>query len=403
MTYSFIPGRASPSWGAPVATAGDLPATAADGDVAVALDTGVIYVYDGAAWITSSGGLTAVTDTNSVDLTNTIGSVSADLRLSATAPGAGYTAIANDIQVGGSPGLRSRVLNTDILALLSATDTDSIDQTFSGGAISADLRLSATAAGAGYTAIANDIQGGGSPGLRSRVLNTDVFALFSATDTDSIDQTFSGGAISAGLRLSAAAADAANFLAPADIQSGGSPGLRVQVPHSAVRGLLSATAPAAYSNVTGVISWAGSLDDLTALIAGGVAGAGKIGETLTATQAANTATGVGLTGAWGNAISLAINAGEWAIEGIAGLAENGATLTTSLSSGISTSSSGVGIGGFDYVESPFLVSGAADLQMRTPTLYVSVAGATTYYLNTRFFYTAGSPQHRGRLTARRIR
>lgn len=342
-TYTFVPARASPSWRYAVPTSADLPTDAASGDVAVALDTATIYVYNGAAWVAGSGGLTAVADTNSIDLTD------------------------------------------------------------SAGTVSAALRLSAAAATAGYTVVANDIQGGGSPGLRSQILNTDIFGLFSATDTDSIDATFSAGAISAALRLSAAAADAGSFLASSSVQSGGSPGLRVQVAESSVRGLLSATAPAAYASGTGVISWAGSLDVITVETAGGVAGAGKIGETITATQAANTGTGVGLTGAWGSAISVNVTAGEWAIEAISGLAENGATLTTSLSCGVSTSSTGAGIGGFDFIEMPYTVSGTADLQARSPTLYVSVSGATTYHLNTRFFYTAGAPQHRGVIRARRIR
>ena len=282
-TYSYAPGRASASWKDPVDTAASLPATAEDGDVRVALDTGTVYVFDGASWVTSSGGLTSVSDTNSIDLTNTLGTVSAD------------------------------------------------------------LRLSSDAADAGFTVVANNVQGGGSPGLRSQVQN------------------------------------------------------------SAIRGLLSATAPAAYDNTTGVISWSGSLDVITAETAGGTAGAGKIGQTLSATQAANTAIGINATGAWGSAISLALTAGEWAIDAVAGMAENGATLTTSFSAGLSTSSSGAGIGGFDYVELPFTISGAADLQVRTPTLYVSVAGATTYHLNTRFYYTAGTPQHRGKISARRVR
>jgi hypothetical protein len=227
--------------------------------------------------------------------------------------------------------------------------------------------------------------------------------LFSATDTNSIDATFSAGAISADLRLSAAAAAANHFLAVADIQGGGSPGLRVQVPYADVRALLSATAPATYNSGTGDIGWSGDLDDLTALVAGGTAGAGKLGEVLSGTQAANTATGIGATGTWGSPVSLALSAGEWAIDAVAGMAENGAVLTTSLACGISTSGSGVGIGGFDYVELPYLVSGTADLQMRTPTLYISIAAPATYYLNTRFYYTAGTPQHRGTIRARRIR
>jgi hypothetical protein len=281
-TYSIFPPRAAPSWKEPVDTAASLPTPAEDGDVRVALDTGVIYVYDGAAWVTSSGGLSAVSDTNSIDMTNTLGTVSAA------------------------------------------------------------LNLSSDAADAGFTVVANNIQGGGSPGLRSQVQN------------------------------------------------------------SAIRALLSATAPAAYDNTTGVISWSGSLDVVTAQTAGSAAASGKIGEIITGTQATNTATGVAATGVWGNVTSVALSAGEWALSGVAGFLENSAVLTTSLSCGISDSSSGAGIGGFDYGEYPFLVSGTSPL-LPTPQVLVNISTPTTYYLNTRLYYTSGSPQHRGRLVARRIR
>lgn len=43
-------------WGAPVDTAGDLPATGAIGEVRIAIDTQDAYMWDGASWIPAFGG-----------------------------------------------------------------------------------------------------------------------------------------------------------------------------------------------------------------------------------------------------------------------------------------------------------------------------------------------------------
>lgn len=141
---------------------------------------------------------------------------------------------------------------------------------------------------------------------------------------------------------------------------------------------------------------------LTAVTSGAAAASGVIGQIVTASQAANTAAGVAATGDWGNAISVSIPAGRWLVWGTAGFNENSAVLTTSLSCGISASASGAGIGEFDTTVAAYTISGAADALFTTPHVPVNISGATTYYLNTRFYYTSGAPQHRGRITALRI-
>lgn len=145
------------------------------------------------------------------------------------------------------------------------------------------------------------------------------------------------------------------------------------------------------------------ITDLTAETGGAVAAAGEIGEIITAEQAAATATGVGATGVWGNAISIVLTAGVWEIIGVAGFKENTGVLDTALQAAISDSSSGVGLSALDSAVLPYLISATSDAVSPVPPKLVNITIGTTYYLNTKFSYTAGQPQHYGRLTARRIR
>jgi hypothetical protein len=136
----------------------------------------------------------------------------------------------------------------------------------------------------------------------------------------------------------------------------------------------------------------------------GSAGAtGKIGEVLSSSVAANTVTGVGATGVYGSVTSLSLTAGSWHVWATAGFNDNGATLTTGLQVGISASASGAGISEFDSQLAPFMTSGSSDALLATPVVIVDISSTTTYYLNTKFWYTAGGPKHRGRIQARRIR
>ena len=141
---------------------------------------------------------------------------------------------------------------------------------------------------------------------------------------------------------------------------------------------------------------------LLAVTDGSAAASGVIGQIATASQSSNTTTGVGATSAWGAVTSLSVPAGRWLLWGSVGFNENGATLTTSFACGISASATGVGIDEFDTTVAAYQISGAADALMTTPHVAVNLAGATTYYLNSQFYYSAGTPRHRGKLTALRI-
>jgi hypothetical protein len=299
---------------------------AADGYVVFALSVRQFYAYNQALgiWQPAGGGI-IVADTDSIDLTDTAGTLTADVRISTDAASAGNIKAAITVQTGASPGLLAVVNESDIKALFSVSDTDSVDLTYSSGATSADVRLSANAADAGYQLVNVNIESLVSKGLRAQISNSAITGLISVTDTDEINLSYSSGAISANLvfsadpadigykavelqvetpatsaglraqisesniqsaisvsdtnsldmtynagimngdvRLSTDAADAGYTIVGLSIQSGASKGLRAQVQNTAVQGLFSASAPIVYS--AGAFSFDTATTALTAYL-----------------------------------------------------------------------------------------------------------------------------------------
>ena len=299
---------------------------AADGYVVFALSVRQFYAYNQALgiWQPAGGGI-IVADTDSIDLTDTAGTLTADVRISTDAASAGNIKAAITVQTGASPGLLAVVSESAIKALFSVSDTDSVDLTYSSGATSADVRLSANAADAGYQLVNVNIESSVSKGLRAQISNSAITGLISVTDTDEINLSYSSGAISANLvfsadpadigykavelqvetpatsaglraqisesniqsaisvsdtnsldmtynagimngdvRLSTDAADAGYTIVGLSIQSGASKGLRAQVQNTAIQGLFSASAPIVYS--AGAFSFDTATTALTAYL-----------------------------------------------------------------------------------------------------------------------------------------
>lgn len=270
-------------------------------------------------------------------------------------------------------------------------------------------------------------------------------ATINPTDTNSVDLTYSSPNLSADVKISSNAADANNLLVPLDIQSSGVAGLRAQVPNTTIRGAFSATAPLAYNNSTGVSSipvattsadgylsstdWTTfnnkqanivatttadfyrgdktfqtlQMSALTAVTSGAAAASGKIGEIITSSVASFTGTGVGATGAWGAVTSISLTAGAWMVSGVVGFGIGTADLTTGFFAGLSASATGAGIGDFDQSVNTYILSGSDNSQLTTPPLFVDISATTSYYLNSKFYYTAGAPEHKGKIQAIRIR
>lgn len=173
-----------------VQSVSDLPASEIDGLIGVVKDTDSLYVFDrpSGTWVLASGGgfITSVTDTNSVDLTVTGTALSADVKLSAAAASAGNTKVNLDIQ---TDGLRAQVANSAIQGLITVSDTNSVDLTYTAGALSADARISSNAASANNTIVALNVESTGVVGLRAQIANSGVRALLSATAPVAYDNT----------------------------------------------------------------------------------------------------------------------------------------------------------------------------------------------------------------------
>jgi hypothetical protein len=213
---------------------------AADGYVVFALSVRQFYAYNQALgiWQPAGGGI-IVADTDSIDLTDTAGTLTADVNISTDAAPVGNIKATLTVQTGASPGLLAVVSESDVKALFSVTDTDSVDLTYSSGATSADVRLSANAADAGYQLVDLNIESLVSQGLRAQISNTAIQAALSVTDSNSIDMTYSGGALTGDVLLSANAADAGYQKVDLNIESTSSVGIRAQIADSAIQGALT--------------------------------------------------------------------------------------------------------------------------------------------------------------------
>jgi hypothetical protein len=238
-------------------------------------------------------------------------------------------------------------------------------------------------------------------------------------DTDSINLTVTGTTLSADLKLSTDAASSGFFKATSTLKSGGGAGLHVEAPiaTTSLTGFISSTDWNTFNNKEPAIA-AGTTAQyyrgdksfqtlnvaaLLAVTSGSLATAGEIGEIAQAEQSTNTTTGVGSSGSFGNVISLSVTAGSYAIYGTVGFNENGAVLENALQCGVSLSATGVGLADLETTQWAGLLSSTADVIVTTPIRFLNFSSTTTVYLNTKMTYSSGTPRHRGRLVAWRIR
>ena len=210
--------------------------------------------------------LISVTDTDTINFSYSSGAISGDVLLSTNAADAGYRKVDLNVETTTSKGIRAQIADTSIQGAITVSDTDAIDLTYTSGAISGTLFLSAAAADANNQKVNLDIQTGANKGLRAQIPNSSIQSAISITDTNSVDLTYSGGAISADLRLSSDAADVGYILATPSIQSGASKGLRVQVQSTFIQGLFSASAPIQYNNGNGAFTFDTATTTLTAYL-----------------------------------------------------------------------------------------------------------------------------------------
>lgn len=136
------------------------------------------------------------------------------------------------------------------------------------------------------------------------------------------------------------------------------------------------------------------------------ASAGYVGEILTSSVSNVT---VGTSAQYYDVTSISLTAGDWDLSGVVVYGANSATFTsTDLELGISSTSGNASTGltqGSNYIIAAGAVpTSFSNMSLTIPAFRVSVATTTTYYLKGFVsVYTAGSPKHWGRLSARRVR
>ena len=139
-------GGGSEFYGDPVPTFAALPVSGQVGEVRLALDTGVLYYWDGAIWNVTEGEVASVahTDTDSITLTTPSSTLTASLNISADAASVGYLKATTSVKSGLNKGLHVEVpiADTNTTGVISDTDWD----TFNGK----EPAITATSAGDYY-------------------------------------------------------------------------------------------------------------------------------------------------------------------------------------------------------------------------------------------------------------
>ncbi|MGL5094681.1 MAG: hypothetical protein ACRDD1_03790, partial [Planctomycetia bacterium] len=117
-----------------------------------------------------------------MDLTVTLGVLTADLRLSVTPAGAGF----QDVILAVLPnGLAAAIADTEIRSVLSVVDTSSINASYNPttGEFSSVLILSAAAVDAGFQPVVLSLE---ADGLKGQMADTAIRSTLSVVDTNSI-------------------------------------------------------------------------------------------------------------------------------------------------------------------------------------------------------------------------
>lgn len=129
------------------------------------------------------------------------------------------------------------------------------------------------------------------------------------------------------------------------------------------------------------------------------AASGDVGEYIEAEQP--TATNAPTSGQWGDLTSISLTAGDWDVSGMVNWLLNGST-STDVELGIKTTAGNSAPG--DPSATQYLLPPTATANSSgSLTIRLSLSGTTTVYLKYLAAYSAGTPQARGHIHARRVR
>lgn len=130
---------------------------------------------------------------------------------------------------------------------------------------------------------------------------------------------------------------------------------------------------------------------------------GHKGEHITASQ--TTPTNFPATTVYGDGASISLSPGDWDVDASLFSNLNGATITGQPTLGVSTTSgnSSVGLVAGDTTNVGPVPTATANSSCNVNAARFSLSATTTIYLKVRCDYSAGNPQYRGRISARRVR
>ena len=133
------------------------------------------------------------------------------------------------------------------------------------------------------------------------------------------------------------------------------------------------------------------------------AAAGIVGEVARATQTVST--NIATTNTYQNLASISLTAGDWDVSGHALFLLNGATMTTFCAAAVSIHSDTTTTDhqSGDNVAITFPPDATANPTVAIPAYRINVSSTTTVYLKVLANFSAGNPQARGRISARRAR
>lgn len=129
----------------------------------------------------------------------------------------------------------------------------------------------------------------------------------------------------------------------------------------------------------------------------------KLGESIqSAEPSALSSVGAGATGVWGEAASVLVPAGRWAIGGVAYVQQGTANLSNIVQAGLSLEAAPASVPRSATASTAALITGDFEQSLVIVPRTYNFAAPTTIYINTKFIYDSGTPLHAGFITGWRI-
>lgn len=287
----------------------------------------------------------------------------------------------------------SRVPVLDASGFLTASSVTSTTLSYLDATSSIQTQLNAKQASGNYiTALTGDVtaSGPGSVAATLATVNADVGSFTLASITVNAKGLIT--AASSGSAVVTSVSGTANQITST---GGTTPVLALASP---------LTTPGAVT-VTGNLTFTPTTAGVVGTTTNDNAASGVVGEYVSSTVGA---TNLPTTTQWGDLTSISLTAGDWDVVVLAEYSNNGAGTPLLFDCGASTTSGNSGTGltlGDTYLEigTDNIPTGSNVMGISVPGIRFSLSGSATVYLKVRAFYSTGTPQAQGRISARRRR